>query len=173
MSESARTTPPIEIKEPKGKITLKQFALSDAKEIFELIDRNREHLSQFSDETAQKYPTLESVIDSIQNPKNPKRLRFTIRNKNGVFMGSINLTPDEGDPQKGEIGFYMGSEFQSKGYATEATRILSNFALRDLGYQTLYAAVHPDNVASQRVLVKVGYQETGIKNGDKLFTLTK
>jgi len=173
MTETANITPPIEIKPPKGRIILKQFSLSDAREIFELIDRNRDHLSQFGDETAKKYPTVNKVIESIQNPKNPKRLRFAIRNSEGVFMGSVNLTPDEDNSQRGEVGYYMGSEFQRRGIATEATRLLSDFAFGQLGYLTLYAKVQPDNIASQKVLTKAGFQETGIKDGDKLFTLTK
>lgn len=173
MTETAKATPPIEIRSPNGQIVLKQFTPSDARENFELIDRNRDHLSQFGDDTAKKYPTLEAVIESIQHPRNPKRLRFAIRNLDRVFMGSVNLTLDEENSSRGEVGFYMGSEFQGRGFATEATRLLSEFAFKKLGYETLYAKVHPDNKGSQRVLAKLGYQETGEKDGDKLFTLTR
>ena len=62
-------------------ISLRQFSPADTNAIFELIDRNRGHLSQFGDETAAKYPTGKSVLDIITNPKNPGKLRFGMREK--------------------------------------------------------------------------------------------
>ncbi len=57
---------PIEIASSDGEVVLRQFTLEDAEEIFKLIDGNREHLSQFGDDTAGKYPTLDSVRESLQ-----------------------------------------------------------------------------------------------------------
>lgn len=67
---------PIEILVRSTGIRLKQFIQTDSKAIFDLINKNREHLSQFGDTTAEKYQNVESVEDSILNPKNPNRLRF-------------------------------------------------------------------------------------------------
>lgn len=159
-----------EIKSIGGRIQLRQFTQEDAREIFELIDRNRDHLSQFGDDTAQKYPTYESVLESIVNPKKPKRLRFAIRTRGtGEFLGSINLTPDEDNPERGEVGYYMGSQHQGKGFATEAVNMLCGFAFEEKGYRELYAKVHSDNKASQKVLIKTGFIQTGTKDGDLIF----
>lgn len=174
--ETEITTPliPLEIKSASGRIVLWQFTPEDAREIFELIDRNRGHLSQFGDDTAQKYPTYEAVLKSILQPKNPKRLRFAIRTlEHGELVGSINLTPDADNPQRGEIGCYMGSEYQRRGFATEATRMISEFAFGELGYRELYAKVHPENVVSQRVLTKTAFVKTGLKDGDLIFSRVK
>src|SRR5437868_14428116 len=84
---------PLELVSLDGEVILRQYSPADAQEGFSLIDRNRDHLSQFGDETASKYPTLESFQESILHPKNPRRLRFGIRNKEGLLVGSINLTP--------------------------------------------------------------------------------
>lgn len=176
-NQDTRTTgPPIplEIKSIGGKIRLRQFTLADAGELFELIDRNRDHLSQFGDETAQKYPTYESVLESIVKPKIPKRKRFAIRTTDeGEFLGSINLTPDEDNPQRGEVGYYMGLEYQGKGFAIEAVNILCDFAFGELEYKELYAKVHPDNRASQRVLIKTWFIQTGARGDDLIFSRTK
>lgn len=175
--ETKPTTPqePLEIKPVNGNIVLRQFIPDDAREIFDLIDRNRGHLSQFGDDTAQKYPTYESVLSSITNPKNPARMRFGIRKTEdgGELTGSINLTPDADNIQRGEIGYYMGSEYQDKGFGTEAVRALCQFAFGELGYVELYAKVHPDNKASQRVLIKTGFVQTGMKDADVIFSRLK
>lgn len=165
--------PPLEIKSQTSRLSLRQFTPTIARDVFDLIDRNRGHLSQFGDETAEKYPSYESLLESIVNPKNPKRLRFAMRNSEGAVVGSINLTPDSDNPKKGEVGYYLGSEYQGMGFAADATKLLSEFAFAKLGYTEIYAKIHPDNKGSQKVVAKAGYKETGTKDGDLLFTRVK
>lgn len=150
----------IEILSPDGEVALSQFVSQDAEEIFALIDSNRGHLSQFGDETSSKYPTLETVRESIDHPKNPKRLRFAIRNKQRQLVGSINLTPGEDDPASGEIGYYLSAEFQKQGYMRRAVQLLTEYGFANLGYETIYGDVTEGNSASANVLMKAGYQET-------------
>jgi ribosomal-protein-serine acetyltransferase len=161
---------PIEILVKSTGIRLKQFTASDSEAIFELIDRNRSHLSQFGDTTAEKYKTIESVEESISNPKNPDRLRFGIWD-NGVLVGSVNLTPDDDDKTKGEIGYYLGAEFTGKGYMIKAVTTLTEFAFKNLGYKEIYGKAHKDNIGSQKVLLKSGFIENGLTNEDLIFTL--
>ena len=155
----------IEILSTDGDIVLRQFVLQDSEEIFALINSNRGHLSQFGDETADKYPTLESVRESIEHPKNPKRLRFAIRDKQGRLVGSINLTPDEGNPSQGEIGYYLSAEFQKRGHMRKAVQILTEHGFSNLNYKFIYGDVTEGNMASENVLMKAGYQETERHDG--------
>ncbi|MBI4157767.1 GNAT family N-acetyltransferase [Candidatus Woesebacteria bacterium] len=172
MTETNTDFPPkkIEIIREDLGITLRQFSVADSKEIFGLIDRNRGHLSQFGDDTAGKYESLQDVIDSIEKPSNPNKLRFAVINKEGAYVGTINLTPE--NPKKAEIGYYLGQEFTGKGYMTKATKALTDHAFRALGYRELYAKVHAANSPSIKVLEKVGYRQSG-REGEKLiFTKT-
>ena len=158
---------PIEIKSFDGEIVLRQFTPQDSEEIFALIDRNRDHLSQFGEDTASKYPTLETIQESIEHPKNPKRLRFAIRNKQGQFVGSINITPDEKNPESAEVGYYLGSEFQKRGYAGRAVESLTVYGFNVLGYKTIYGDVSHENTASINVLLRAGFKEAG-RHGEKI-----
>lgn len=151
----------IEIRATDGSLTLRQYTIKDAREAFALIDRNREHLSQFGDTTAAKYPTLKSFEDSIKHPENPKRIRFGVWNNRGVIVGTINLTPDSDNPKRGEIGFYLGKEFQGKGYMTKAVRLLTDYAFDSLGYEEVWGKVTVGNLASVGVLERNGYAESG------------
>jgi ribosomal-protein-serine acetyltransferase len=160
----------MEIKSPNGEVLLKQFAPQNSEEIFALIDRNREHLSQFGDDTAGKYPDVESVRESIINPKNPDRLRMVIYNKQKELVGSINLTPQEKNPHTGEIGYYLGSKFTGKGYATEAVKTLTDFAFNNLDYKVVFGKVTEGNTASANVLLHSGYVETGRHDNKIEFT---
>lgn len=152
---------PIEIVSSDREVTLKQLVPQDSEELFALIDRNRAHLSQFGDETASKYPTLESVHASIEDPKNAGRFRFAIRDRQGQLVGRINLTPDKDNSGRAEIGYFLGSEYQGQGFVGRAATALTDYAFGNLGFEEIYADVAQGNAASSRVLVRAGYQETG------------
>jgi RimJ/RimL family protein N-acetyltransferase len=150
-----------------GKVTLKLYTLADAKEAFDLIDRNRSHLSQFGDITADKYPTLECFKQSILNLKDPNKLRFGIRNSDGILVGSINLAPDNHNFGSCEIGYYLGREFQGHGYMTRAVKALEDYAFDALGYREIRAVVREGNEASSKVLLRCGYMKR-TESGDEI-----
>jgi RimJ/RimL family protein N-acetyltransferase len=126
---------------------------------FDLISRNRDHLSQFGDVTSRNYTTYEQMLNSIILPRNPFRLRFGIRNAEGTYVGSINLTPTVENREIGEIGYYIGREFEGQGYTTAAVNALTDYAFENLGYQELFGSVVDGNDGSLRVLEKAGYTE--------------
>src|SRR3989344_5716914 len=164
---------PVELTSSVGEVVLRQFTPEDAGEILNLIDRNRDHLSQFGDDTAGKYPTHGSVKDSIENPKNPDRLRFAIRNREGQFIGSINLTPDTKNTKQPEVGYYLGAEFSKQGYMTRALEMVTTYGFRNLGYETIYGDVAETNTASSNALLRNGYNETSRFNGKIRYTKQK
>jgi len=71
-----------------------------------------------------------------------------------------------------EIGWAISSVHQGRGYATEAARALMDFAFSTLRCHRMVATCQPENVASWRVMEKLGmrreahfrrglYQQTG------------
>lgn len=163
----------IEISSPNYRVCLQQFTPADALEIFDLINTNRPHLSQHDDKTALKYPTVEAVLDSITNPSNPDKLRFAIRDEQSRLVGSINLTPDNEDPSRAEIGYYLGAQYTGQGNMTEAALLLTEYAFEELGYTMIFGKVHPDNIKSAEVLKRAGYVETGSKGEHVVFSIKK
>ncbi len=140
-------------------ITLRQFGVADAGAIFDLIDRNRDHLSQHNDDTAGKYLSVGSVLKSIASPANPERLRLGIW-AGDDFAGSINLTPLNGSTSF-EVGYYLGSEFQGRGYMTRAVKKIVEYAFSEKKASHVFADVHPDNTASMAVLERTGFSKKG------------
>lgn len=136
-------------------ILLRQFNLADVDAIFSLIDSNREHLSQNWDDTAVKYLTRDSVLESIANPRNPSKIRIGIWVKSN-FAGSVNLHPDE-KGKIAEIGCYLGAQFQGKGYATRAIIRLARYGFEILGLEQIFAKVNKNNDSSNAVVRKLGF----------------
>jgi RimJ/RimL family protein N-acetyltransferase len=161
------------LRPPSLRVSLYQFIPDDAQEIFNLIDASRLHLSQPGVDTT-KHPAVQSVLDSITNPSNPKRLKFAIRDKQNRLVGSISLTPDEDDSSLAEIDYYLGVQYTGQGYMTEAAFLLTCYAFIELGYMTVHADVYPDNIKATEVLKRLEWVETDRKeDGHVVYSLTK
>jgi RimJ/RimL family protein N-acetyltransferase len=60
-----------------------------------------------------------------------------------------------------EVGYRVGQRVAGRGVATSALQDLCRIAREQYGLRTLRAAISNDNVASQRVITKVGFVATG------------
>ena len=55
-----------------------------------------------------------------------------------------------------EIGYLLARPYWGRGLATEAARVGINYGFDQLHIPTIIGIVHPENIASQRVLEKIG-----------------
>lgn len=76
------------------------------------------------------------------------------------FVGCCGLKPHPSSGGVLELGFHLCPSHWRNGYATEAARRVIAHAFASLGVGALFAGHHPDNVASQRVLEKLGFRYT-------------
>jgi RimJ/RimL family protein N-acetyltransferase len=76
------------------------------------------------------------------------------------FLGWCCLVPLE-DSGLIEIGYRYVREAWGQGYATEAARRILDHGFRKLGIDPIVAVTHPQNLASQNVLLKIGLQRNG------------
>ena len=76
-----------------------------------------------------------------------------------AMIGVIGLHEDEtGDL---ELGYYLAVSAWGRSFATEAGEAICSFARDGLGVAFLRSGYHADNPASGRVLIKLGFRETG------------
>lgn len=61
----------------------------------------------------------------------------------------------------GDIGYGVRRDRWGRGVATEAAGLLLDFGFNVLGLHRIFAYHHPDNIASGRVLAKLGMQREG------------
>jgi RimJ/RimL family protein N-acetyltransferase len=74
----------------------------------------------------------------------------------GEVVGDVVLQWTSAAHSTGEIGFIVHPDHQGHGYATEAARPLVGLAFEALGLHRVVGRVEPRNVASSRVLEKLG-----------------
>ena len=73
------------------------------------------------------------------------------------FLGWFHLRPQDGDPvDHPELGYRLRRDVWGTGYASEGARALVGKAFTDLGAERVVATAFRDNLASRRVMEKVG-----------------
>lgn len=80
--------------------------------------------------------------------------------EHGRVVGSIALRVNDGST--GRIGYWCASDARGRGIMTRALRRLCRYALDELRLGRLELITDPDNLASQRVAEKVGFQREGV-----------
>jgi ribosomal-protein-alanine N-acetyltransferase len=76
----------------------------------------------------------------------------------GELIGGIGI--DVRDHGQWELGYWIGESYWNRGYASEASQALAEFAFEKLDVACLVAGHYVDNHPSGRVLTKLGFRYT-------------
>jgi RimJ/RimL family protein N-acetyltransferase len=91
----------------------------------------------------------------------PNELTWAITSRvDNTFMGVIGLAPGARS-RVAELGYWLGRCFWGNGFATEAGSAVVQYAFRTLGLARLTSGYFIGNLASDRVLTKLGFVRTG------------
>lgn len=81
----------------------------------------------------------------------------------GAAVGGVSLRPAEDIERIGaEIGYWLGESYWGRGIMTDAVRLTTEYAFGELQLERVFALPFSTNVASCRVLEKVGYEREGL-----------
>jgi RimJ/RimL family protein N-acetyltransferase len=136
-------------------------------------------------EIALRPPSVEdipAIVEACQDPEIPRWTRvpspyteedaraFLARGAEGSlavvdprteeFLGVIGVR-DIGD-SVGQIGYWIKREARGRGVATRALRLVSAWAFDALKLARLQLVTEPENIASQRVAEKAGFEREGL-----------
>lgn len=78
----------------------------------------------------------------------------------GRWVGRVGPWRPAGWPGT-EIGWSIVRDCWGRGYAAEAAVVSTNWAIDHLGWTDIVHSISPDNVASQRVAIKLGSRNRG------------
>ena len=85
--------------------------------------------------------------------------------ESGEVIGTINVFADASRAVDSmEIGYSIAHAHQRKGYAYEALSALLGLLQNDLCLEMVTAGVLPENVASEKLLRKLGFYEEGLRH---------
>ena len=88
-----------------------------------------------------------------------RRRRRTLRPAllGGLTLGMVR----RGVSQAATLGYWMGQAHAGRGYMTSGVRLIAHYAFETLRLRRIEAACVPYNIASTKVLEKVGFQREG------------
>lgn len=110
------------------------------------------------------YPyTIEAAISFLELAANGSLGYVFGIYKDDTFVGCCNLIPQHDVYRiNAEIGYWIGEPYWRKGYATEAVKLLVNYAFKELDLLRVYAYIFEYNGASMQVLEKAGFHKEAI-----------
>lgn len=145
--------------------TLRQLQSSDAVDIFNTIDAQRQYLGQWLPFVADTQTLEDSILyveDAINAPEGHFELIFTIRLK-GAFAGLIGFKDTDVYNGKTELGYWLSKPFQKQGLATQSVRRLCDYAFFEMNLNRVQIKCAVGNTPSKRIPKKLGFQLEGVE----------
>ena len=90
------------------------------------------------------------------------RAGFAILSHEAVFLGFGGVVDLDLDAAQGEIGYVVAPEARGRGVASRAVRLITGWALDELGLERVELHIDPDNTASIRVAERCAYIREGV-----------
>ncbi|WP_297819521.1 GNAT family N-acetyltransferase [uncultured Lactobacillus sp.] len=141
---------------------------------FEQLRKNHNQLS--------KYLKWVNSIDSVEKEQQSIKM-FQQKMIEGTAFNLIILVDDqvagmidlhELNQTSGEVGYWLASEFQHLGIMTKCVEFLVNYSLKQLKLSYLLLRTAQDNIASQHVAKRAGFQYVNDdEDGMKVFKMEK
>jgi RimJ/RimL family protein N-acetyltransferase len=149
------------------RLILKTIELSDLDNLatlrsdFEVM----QHTGESGVQTKEQVKKYLDIALSYQN-KHGMGFCLVFEKESGNFIGEagiFHLLFDDTQPEI-EIGYHLHKKFWGRGYATELTKSLIQWGFQHLSINKIVSATYPDNIASQKVLKKSGFDCAGEKH---------
>ncbi len=147
------------------RLFLRELKLSDA-EAFFAMDSNPNVHQYLWNKPVQKIEETLEIIEFVRKQYVENGIgRFAIISKeNNEFIGWAGLKYNteivNNKVNFYDIGYRLDEKFWRKGYASEATLAWLKYAFGTMKIKIMEAAAHSDNVASNRILQKIGMKMT-------------
>lgn len=137
--------------------------LRHADEMFELVDKNREHLGPWLpwvDDEASSAEAKGFIRDMLYKFASGTDLVLGISHQ-GNLAGAIGMHDINHRIGSAEIGYWLGSEFEGKGLMTKACVAMLSYAFDELGLNRVQIRVEPANTRSRAIPRRLGFHYEG------------
>jgi len=150
-------------------ISVKRLSLDDADSLFEFEVENRSYFKTIGLSRSDSYynrDSFQKIIEKlVAEQEKDIHYMYLVMNTQGRVIGRVNLTDVMKEPfNKAELGYRIGEKHQGKGFATAAVKLIIKQACLVHKLHRIEAGTYPQNVGSQIVLIKNGFQFVGKYN---------
>ena len=144
------------------RLVIRMVKRQDAKDLFELCRRPETSLFSLWSPHESLNETKEFISYQINRYRKRDCMFFVVEEKaSGRVIGTCSYVSMDSNFKIAEIGYSILSDFWNQGFATEVADGLMGYAFNRIGVQRGFARVLPQNAASVRVLLKLGFEYEG------------
>jgi RimJ/RimL family protein N-acetyltransferase len=140
------------------RLIIRKAQCGDEADLYEI--RNSEFVLKYN---CMNKITKEQLGEQITKDAESDCVFHIVLKETGRVMGNIDLSADTlryGVKALG-LSYYLGEEYGSRGYMTEALREMIRYAFEERQAEVLSVRVFKDNTASRRLVEKLGFVSEG------------
>lgn len=138
----------------------------------------------YSNEDAVRYQQIKPMVSLeeakkavkffVSAYKNKKVIRWGITDKcNDEIIGFVTLHSFDKANLKAEIGYMLNRKYWGKKIMSEVGNIVINYGFNEIGLHRIEANIHPDNVASINLSLRLGFVKEGTRKDSAYNRYTK
>lgn len=146
-----------------NRVILRKFIEDDATSMYQNCTNDDEVTKYISSPTHKELTVTETCIKKWIDNYNDEFYHWAIVLKESAeAIGVVTVENISNSNEHCEIGYYIGKAFWGKGIVTEVLKAAITFLFDEVGFQRIGAIHHSENVASGKVLIKVGMRHEGV-----------
>ncbi len=152
------------------KLSLKIPALEDAENIFNVIDKDREHLRNWLpwvDKTISVQDTINNITERIEKFNKKEAAAFCAYYEN-KWIASVGFISLDNIDKEGEIGYWLSSDFEGKGLMTECVKALIKYGFKELNLHRIVIKCNSENIRSAAIPKRLGFTLEGTLREDRI-----
>jgi RimJ/RimL family protein N-acetyltransferase len=147
------------------RLLLREMKLSDAEALFEMDSNPKVHQYLWNKpltEISEVFSYIENVRTQYKNT-NIGRFVVILKETNDLIgWAGLKYNTEMVNNKVGfyDIGYRLNEKFWGKGYASEASYAWLDYGFNTMKIKVMEAAAHVDNIASNKILLKIGLKMT-------------
>ncbi len=149
-------------------LSLEKLRIEDSKALFEFELNNKTYFEKTVPSRGDEYYQFDSFLhqlDSLIDEQNHEISNFyLIKDINHSILGRMNLVDIEKEQAIGHLGYRVGQLYAGKGIASRALKLLLEKISEEGIVKQVKAKTTTNNIASQRVLEKNGFERLDISD---------
>jgi ribosomal-protein-serine acetyltransferase len=147
---------------------IRTYTPDDAEEVYRLVEANRDRLEAWmpwTESTRSTADTLDFIQRSLASEHDLEANGIWVDGRAAGTIGlRVNLLVNGG-----ELGYWIGAEFEGRGLVTRACRLFIDHAFGELGLHRISLHAGVENRRSRAVAERLGFREEGvIRDGDRV-----
>jgi [ribosomal protein S5]-alanine N-acetyltransferase len=144
------------------RLLIRPYKLKDVDSLYEVVSE-----PDFYQYVPEKVPTHDDVRKIVEwsidcnlknTPENIVKFNLAIIDKEyDELIGYCGLGPFDLNIRKVELYFGLSEQYRGMGLAKEAASAVLNYGFNVIGLNEIVSTVHPDNIASVKILESLGF----------------